>query len=168
MTRRLTAAALALTVLGMAGVSRAGTTPTPQAPTGVAARAESYEARRWLWMGSIAARFEDYDLATQVYQRVVSRFPNTSWASTAQESLAQLKTGAGISFALWDPAAGGTPAGVQAAELLHAGEVAAAMRDWLIALQFYERAKIVAPHSQYARVAESRIRWIQNWHRPGP
>jgi len=167
-TWRAAATALALAALGVTTVGRAEPAPPAKGPTDLAVRADAYEARRWLWMGELAARLEDYDLATQVYQRVINRFPNTRWAATAQESLSQLKTGAQFSFALWDPVTGGTPTGVQAAELLHAGEVASAMRDWLIALQFYERAKTVAPHSQYARVAESRIRWIQNWHHPGP
>lgn len=160
-------AALALALLSVTAVGWADPTPAPPS-TELAARADAYEARRWFWMGELAARLEDYDLATQVYQRIGRRFPGTRWAATAQDSLDELKDHAQRSFALWDPAVGGTPAGVQAAELLHAGEVASAMRDWLIALEFYERAKTAAPGSEYARLAQSRIRWIQRWERPGP
>ncbi len=167
MTWRIAATALTLAALGVTTVGRAEPAPA-QASTDLAVRADAYEARRWFWMAELAARLEDYDLATQVYQRLISRFPNTRWASTAQESLDELKDHAQRSFALWDPAAGGTPAGVRAAELLHAGEVAAAMEDWLVAQQFYERARTAAPGSEYARLADSRIRWIRHRHPTGP
>ena len=159
-------------VLGLAGF--AGASAWAAAAGAVEAQAvtqehrDTFDAQRLLRMGEVAHRIEDYDLAAEVYQKVVDQYPETRWARKAGQALEKIKAGVIIHLALWDPTVGGTPPGVQAAKLLRAGDMASSMRDAQTALKFYERAKNASPESKYAAIANSKIRWIRRWRNPGP
>lgn len=139
---------------------------SPEATTKVTP--EYYDASQWLRMAEVAHRFEDYDLAVGIYQKIIARFPSTRWARQAEAGITQIKADAKQHLAFYDPALAGTQAGVKAQAFLRAGNLAYSMNDPVIALRFYERARDAAPNSRYSRTAEEKIRWVRRWKNPGP
>ena len=129
---------------------------------------QSYDARGLLRAGELTNRFDDFDLATTFYDRVIKDFPNARWAQQAHQGLAQIKADAAQHLSGWDPSVGGTRAGVQAQRLLHAGDIAYGVHDYLLALKFYERSTRAAEGSRYAARASAKARWSRFWHNPGP
>lgn len=144
-------------LLMMAGVASADDVAT-----------EIHQARQWMHMGEMAQQFHAYDLAIQIYQRVMERYPGTWWAKTAEEGIAQVKLDAGPYTLEWDSHLAGTAAGLQAQQALYAGDLAYRLEDPEIALRFYERAQQAAPDSLYSRRAASKIRWVRHRTHLGP
>lgn len=157
---------LALSVCFLFGC--AGSAKTPPGGLTLEEYRDDYDARRMLLMGDIARRFEDYDLSTQLYQKVIDRFPDTRWASEAKAAIAQSKADAVQHLTLWDTKIGGSPEGEQSRRMLLAGNVAYQHGDALTALKFYERSYTISPDSLYGKQSASKIRWIRRWRNPGP
>lgn len=163
-SRATPALCLLLTLVGPA----AGCAPTAARRATPVVTEKYHDAQRWLRVGDLARQFACYDIATQAYRRVTTRYPGTRWAAHAEEGLGYVASDAVEIPNPWNPALAGVPAAVEAQGLLHAGDVAYRAGDPLIALTFYERARAAAPGTSYAARAASRVRWVRCWTRAAP
>ncbi len=163
-SRAAPALCLVLTLVGPA----AGCAPTAARRAMSAVTEDYHDAQRWLRVGDLARQFACYDIATQAYRRVTTRYPGTRWGARAEEGLEFVASDAAQIPDPWNPALAGVPAAVQAQGLLHAGDLAYQAEDPLIALIFYERARAAAPGPSYAARASSRVRWVRRWTRVAP